>query len=45
MARPNKAARSKAKLKAKHRKQRLRKKGQLKVRKAGGRMKRVSSKG
>ena len=35
----NKAARSKAKLKAKHRKERLRKKGLLKVRKPGGRMK------
>lgn len=35
----NKSARHRAKLKAKHRKVRLRKAGFLKVRKAGGRMK------
>ncbi len=42
MARSNKSARLTAKLKAKKRKERLRKKGQLKVRRPGGRMKRVS---
>jgi len=36
-----KSARHRAKLKAKHRKARLRVKGLLKVRKAGGRMKRI----
>lgn len=37
----NKSARHRAKLKAKYKKQRLRAKGLLKVRKAGGRMKRI----
>ena len=39
--RSGKSARHRAKLKAKKRKERLRKTGLLKVRKAGGRMKRV----
>lgn len=39
--RSGKSARYRAKLKAKKRKERLRKSGLLKVRKAGGRMKRV----
>ena len=37
----NKSARHRAKLKAKHTKERCRKAGLLKVRKAGGRMKRI----
>jgi len=37
----NKSARHRAKLKAKHRKERARKAGLYKVRKAGGRMKRI----
>jgi len=41
----NRSARLRAKLKAKHRKVRLRKGGFLKVRKAGGRMKVVHRKG
>ena len=41
MASSNKSARHRAKIKAKHRKQRLRSKGLLKVRKPGGRMKRI----
>ena len=41
----NKSARLRAKLKAKHRKVRLRKAGFMKVRKAGGRMKVVNRPG
>jgi len=44
MARSNKSARHRAKLKAKHKKQRLRKAGLLAKRKPGARMKRVSRK-
>lgn len=39
----NKTARYRAKLKAKHLKERMRKSGWLRKKKAGGRMKRVSS--
>ncbi len=42
MANSGKSARLRAKLKAKKRKERLRKSGLLRTRKAGGRMKRVS---
>ena len=41
MASSSKSARHRAKLKAKYRKQRLRAKGLLKVRKPGARMKRI----
>ncbi len=44
MARSSKSARHRAKLKAKHKKQRLRKAGLLAKRKPGARMKRVSRK-